>query len=162
MADRAGFETYFRQHLGRVTRACALVLADRSVAEEVAAEAFMRLWANWDRIAGEEHASGYVFKTAMRLCFRRSRAARRERGLRPSRMEDTDDAGRSLVRMEVFAALGELPVRQRQAVILRDWAGFPTADVARALGLRESTVRVHLARGRDALRGLLTIEEREA
>ena len=64
--------------------------------------------------------------------------------------------------MEVFAALGELPVRQRQVVILRDWAGFPTADVARALGLRESTVRVHLARGRPALRELLTIEEREA
>jgi RNA polymerase sigma-70 factor, ECF subfamily len=161
MADRAGFEAYFRQYLGRVTRACALVLADRSGAEEVAAEAFTRLWANWDRIAGEEHASGYVFKTAMRLCVRRARTARQERDLRPPRVEATDDAVRSLVRMEVFAALGELPVRQRQVVVLRDWAGFPTAHVAEVLGLRESTVRVHLARGRQALRGLLTIEERE-
>jgi RNA polymerase sigma-70 factor, ECF subfamily len=162
MADRAGFEAYFRQHLGRVTRACALVLADPNAAEDVAAEAFTRLWANWDRIAGEEHASGYVFKTAMRLCTRRARAAWRELGLRSSRLEQQDDAGRSLARLEAFAALRELPVRQRQAVALRDWAGFSAADVARMLGVRESTVRVHLARGRQTLREQLTIEERES
>jgi DNA-directed RNA polymerase specialized sigma24 family protein len=46
-------------------------------------------------------------------------------------------------------------------VVLRDWAGFETAEVARILGARESTVRVHLARGRAALRERLTVEERD-
>jgi RNA polymerase sigma factor (sigma-70 family) len=58
-------------------------------------------------------------------------------------------------------ALRRLPLRQRQSVVLRDWAGFETDEVARMLGTKESTVRVHLARGRAALRDVLTVEERE-
>jgi len=61
-----------------------------------------------------------------------------------------------------MACLRELSVRQRQAVVLRDWAGFETSEVASMLGVRESTVRVHLARGRQALRQSLSVEEREA
>jgi DNA-directed RNA polymerase specialized sigma24 family protein len=54
-----------------------------------------------------------------------------------------------------------LPLRQRQAVVLRDWAGYETHRVAAMLGMRESTVRVHLARGRAALRTALKVEEEE-
>jgi RNA polymerase sigma-70 factor (ECF subfamily) len=61
----------------------------------------------------------------------------------------------------VMDALRTLPLRQRQSVVLRDWAGFETAEVARMLGTKASTVRVHLARGRAALREALTVEERE-
>jgi RNA polymerase sigma-70 factor (ECF subfamily) len=160
MVDRAGFEAYFREHLGRVTRACALVLADRVAAEDVAAEAFTRLWANWDRITGDDHAGGYVFKTAMRLCRRRARAGSRVQP-RTERV-DPDHAEGTSTRLDVFDALAGLPLRQRQAVVLRDWAGFPVVNIAAMLDVRESTVRVHLARGRQALREHLTIEEREA
>jgi RNA polymerase sigma-70 factor (ECF subfamily) len=160
MADRARFEAYFQEHLGRVTRACALVMADRGAAEDVAAEAFTRLWANWDRITGEDHAGGYVFKTAMRLCARRARVGFREELRDPAEEAGSDDAELALVRIEVFDALAELPLRQRQAVVLRDWAGFSTAEVAWMLTVRESTVRVHLARGREVLRQLW-VEERE-
>jgi RNA polymerase sigma-70 factor (ECF subfamily) len=66
---------------------------------------------------------------------------------------------RALERHDVGRALAELPVRQRQAVVLRDWAGFETAEVARMLGTKESTVRVHLARARERLRESLTVNE---
>jgi RNA polymerase sigma factor (sigma-70 family) len=59
----------------------------------------------------------------------------------------------------VFAALALLSVRQRQAVTLRDWAGFETDEVAAMLGTNASTVRVHLARGREALRETLGVKE---
>lgn len=61
----------------------------------------------------------------------------------------------------VTDALRALPLRQRQSVVLRDWAGFETSEVARILGTKESTVRVHLARGRASLREMLSVEERE-
>ena len=159
MADRAGFEAFYAGHLPRVVRACALVLLDRAEAEDVAAEAFAGLWSHWGRIRGEDHAGGYVFKTAMRLCSkRRHRAAREVVGSVPERSsasEDPTDRG------SVIEALRALPLRQRQSVVLRDWAGFGTDEVARILGAKESTVRVHLARGRAALRELLSVEERE-
>src|SRR5918994_1900608 len=133
----------------RVVRACALVLLDRGEAEDVAAEAFARLWSHWGQIHGEDHAGGYVFKTAMRLCSkRRHRAAREVVGSVPERSRATDPA----MRVPVTDALRGLPLRQRQSVVLRDWAGFETSEVAEILGTRESTVRVHLARGRAALR----------
>jgi RNA polymerase sigma factor (sigma-70 family) len=136
-----------------------LVLLDRAEAEDVAAEAFARLWSHWGRIRGEDHAGGYVFKTAMRLCSkRRHRASREVLGEVPERGAATGDPE---ARRDVVAALAELPLRQRQSVVLRDWAGFETAEVARMLGTRESTVRVHLARGRGALRAALSVEENE-
>jgi RNA polymerase sigma factor (sigma-70 family) len=156
--DRAGFEAFYAGHLRRVLRACTLVLLDRGEAEDAAAEAFARLWFHWGQIHGEDHAEGYVFKTAMRLCSkRRRRAAREVVGSVPERSRITDPG----VRVSVVDALRGLPLRQRQSVVLRDWAGFETSEVARMLGTKQSTVRVHLARGRAALRETLTVEERE-
>jgi RNA polymerase sigma-70 factor, ECF subfamily len=156
--DRAGFEAFYAAHLPRVVRACALVLLDHGDAEDVTAEAFARLWSHWGQLHGEDHAGGYVFKTAMRLCSKRRRRAAREMvGTVPDRGRATDPA----VRVSVMDALRDLPLRQRQSVVLRDWAGFETSEVARILGTKESTVRVHLARGRAALREMLTVEERE-
>ena len=160
VADRAGFEGFYREHLARLVRACALVTLDRSTAEDVAAEAFARLWANWGRIEDEDHAGGYVYKTAMRLCQRRGRHLRREVPSPIREQVGSDEIQRAAARADVFDALATLPLRQRQCVVLRDWAGFPTRELAEILGLRESTVRVHLARGRESLRRLLTVEER--
>jgi RNA polymerase sigma factor (sigma-70 family) len=150
MADRAAFEGFYREHLARVVRGCTLVLLDEAAAEDVAAEAFARLWSKWGQIESDDHAGGFVFRTAMRLCARRAR--RRELIGRVPERSAPDEISRSLDRQEVLRALGHLPVRQRQAVVLRDWAGMETSEVAKLLGMRDSTVRVHLARGRGALR----------
>jgi RNA polymerase sigma factor (sigma-70 family) len=153
--DAAGFEAFYRDNLARIVRACALVTLDVALAEDVAAEAFVRLWSRWGQIHGPDHAGGFVFKTAMRLCARevrrRGRAPGAERG-------DVDEVQQALNRHEVIGSLKGLPLRQRQAVVLRDWAGFDTAEVARMLGMKESTVRVHLARGREHLREALRVE----
>jgi len=161
VADRAGFEGFYREHLARLVRACALVTLDPAAAEDVAAEAFARLWSRWGQIYDEDHAGGYVFKTAMRLCAKRATKARREVIGEVTDRPAVDAFARSDERAAVFAALGELSVRQRQAVVLRDWAGYPTDEVASMLGLRASTVRVHLSRGREALRRSLAVQERE-
>lgn len=161
MVDRASFESFYREHLARVVRACALVTLNPGIAEEIAAEAFARLWAHWSQIRDEDHAGGYVFKTAMRLCWKRARKEGREVLGDVVDRQDDDEFRRVDERRALFAALGQLSVRQRQAVALRDWAGYPTGEVASMLGMRESTVRVHLARGREALRRSLSVEERE-
>ena len=48
VADREGFERFFRERYPRVVRACALVTLDPAAAEEIAAEAFSRLWPRWE------------------------------------------------------------------------------------------------------------------
>jgi RNA polymerase sigma-70 factor (ECF subfamily) len=45
----------------------------------------------------------------------------------------------------------ELPPRQQQAVVLHYRLDLPVEEVARLMGLREGTVRTHLARARRVL-----------
>ena len=155
MPDAAGFEAFYRDNLARIVRACTLVTLDVALAEDIASEAFVRLWSRWGQIRGPDHAGGFVFKTAMRLCGREIR--RRGRVAATARTE-RDEMQQALDRHDMARSLAELPLRQRQAVVLRDWAGFETAEVARMLGTKESTVRVHLARGRVHLREALRVE----
>jgi len=163
VADREGFERFFRARYPQLVRACALVTLDLAAAEEIAAEAFSRLWPRWGQMHDDDHAGGYVYTTAMRLCSKRRSRSRRELiGDMADRPAPRDEISGALDREEVFAALALLSVRQRQAVTLRDWAGFETDEVASMLGTSASTVRVHLTRGREALRATLGVKEPEA
>lgn len=159
MTDRAGFEAFYRARLPDIVRACALVMLDPGIAEEIAAEAFARTWAKWNQIHDDDHAGGYVYTTAMRLCTKRR--TRRSRELVGLAERSSEDAVAAVVeRRMIVDALAGLPLRQRQAIVLRDWVGYETDDVADMLGIDASTVRVHLGRGRATLRQALEVEER--
>jgi RNA polymerase sigma factor (sigma-70 family) len=49
-------------------------------------------------------------------------------------------------------ALGRLPSRQREVVVLRYLAGLSTAETAEAMGCAEGTVKASLAKALGALR----------
>ena len=53
--------------------------------------------------------------------------------------------------LDLWAGVRALPRRQQEAVVLHYRMDLPTAEVARAMGCREGTVRAHLARARTAL-----------
>jgi len=64
---------------------------------------------------------------------------------------------RAVLRM----CLGELSTIQRTCLILRDLQGRSCEEIAQILGIRRSTVRVHLFRGRKNLKKILTQKMKE-
>lgn len=58
----------------------------------------------------------------------------------------------------VRAALARLGPRQRAVLVLRYWEDLSVADTAELLGMRESTVKSHTARGLAALRAAVREE----
>ena len=56
---------------------------------------------------------------------------------------------------DIVRALAQLPIRQRMAIVLHDYADRPADEVARTMGLARATVYVHLSAGRKRLRTLL-------
>jgi RNA polymerase sigma factor (sigma-70 family) len=58
-------------------------------------------------------------------------------------------------RSSVLAALSALPVRQREAVVLRYYADLSEAQIAAAMGISRGAVKSHVARAKDSLRAVL-------
>lgn len=92
-----------------------------------------------------------VAKRALTLVARR--VARREEPLDAAGLVSVD--GPDARDLELPAALDDLPIDQRRAIVLHEVLDFSTAEVADLLDLPAGTVRSHLTRARRRLRGLM-------
>ena len=63
-----------------------------------------------------------------------------------------------LERSHVVAALRTLPVRQREAIVLRFYADLSEAEIATAMGISRGAVKSHTTRGMSALRAAMQQE----
>lgn len=161
-AAPASFDEAFRTLFPRVARTAALVARDPQLGPDIAQEAFARLYERWDRMASPEHARNFVFRVAVNLA--RSHLRRRLAapfGLSGPERASRDETGRTDDWLSVCGALEALSPKQRAAVVLVDYADMDAAGAAAVLGTAEATVRVHLMRGRRALRGRLDLPEED-
>ena len=149
MSDGASFEEFFATHIDPLLRVLAVITGSRTEAEDIAQEAFTRVFQRWERVREMENPAGYLERTAMnvfRSQYRRATmAVRRTIGTAPEQdafgaIEDRDVATR---------ALAILSPRQRAAVVLTEGLGYSGDETARLLGIKSSTVwaLTHQARG---------------
>jgi len=159
-ADETGrsFEEFFERERSDLFDVLWMVTRNRFEAEELAQEAFVRVLERWDRVGRMDEPRAYLYRTAMnafRSTYRRSiLAAKRTLHLAPS----DDGIAEIDARDRAVRALSTLSSRQRAAVVLVDLLGFPSEQAARMLGVRASTVRVHVSRAHVTLKETMTDE----
>lgn len=162
-----GFERLVRSRQNRLFAFALALTHDRSEAEEVAQETFIRAYRalegySRDRIL-ELRLDGWLHRIALNL------VRNRRRGLRPAAMELEElvaDPGAGPAErfesaerlLELGAMVAVLPAQQREAVVLRCVQGLAYAEVAELLEQPLGTVKSNVHRGLEALRRRLARE----
>ena len=146
------------------------LLADRAEAEDVTQETLLRLWrvaSSWR--AGEAKVSTWAYRVVTNLCtdLRRVRARRPAVTLddAPEVADGSPGAVAAMIEADRWTALqdalGQLPDRQRQAVVLRHIEGMANPEIAGILGIGVEAVESLTARGKRALTAILAGRRRD-
>ena len=161
VVEPASFEELFLAERVGLYGSLWLVTRNRHEAEEIAQEAFLRVWERWAEVSEMANPAGYLYRTAMNVWRSRLRRAR-VAVARTFRASGGDDAIALVdARDVVLRALDGLTPRQRAAVVLTELLDLTSEEAGKALGVRPSTVRVLAARGRATLKGAMSDEPSE-
>lgn len=153
----AAFERAFAEHYQRVYGVLFQLMGDRAEAEDLTVETFWRLW---DRAPRREwNLAGWLYRVALRLGYNALRARRRRaryeieagsQALETSAPPGPEQAAEAAEeRSRVRAALGQLPERDAQLLLLRT-AGLSYKELAAALKLAPGSIGVLLSRAEAA------------
>ena len=149
---RSRFDAFVEDEHERLCKALYFVSGSREDAEDLAQDAFLKLWERWDTIDEIDDPTGYLFRVALNgFRMRRRRAAMALRRHAPA-LEPRDAFVEVEIRTDVRRLLLGLTPRQRAALLLVDIMGYPSEQAARILRVRPSTVRNLASRGRKALK----------
>ena len=145
----------YRDHRMRMVRLAVLLVDDPSTAEDVVQEAFTGLHRHWAGLRDEAAAVAYL-RTAVvngsRSVLRRRRTARDY--VPPHQVNARSAESLAMLSAEhqaVVDALGTLPPRQREVLVLRYYGGMSEAEIAVATGISRGTVKSTASRALDAV-----------
>lgn len=156
--DRRAYGLLVDRHLDRTVAIARRILNNQSDAEDVAQEAFLRLWRHADRFdPGSARFSTWFYRVTTNLCLDRTRRtpmAALDAAGDPADPAMDQEAALSdrQTKAAVAAAVAELPDRLRAAVTLTYDGGLSNADAARALDVSVKALESLLVRARRALR----------
>jgi RNA polymerase sigma-70 factor (ECF subfamily) len=169
--DVAGFEALLDRHRAGVFRFLVRFVGDRSRAEDLAQECWMRVIAAAPRWQERARFKTWLYAVARNLATDEARRAahRQHRSLdgpiagAPSAWESVADGRRSpedvandaLIRPALERAIAQLPPEQREVFLLREYEGVAFADIAEITGAPVPTVKSRMRYALEALRAEL-------
>src|SRR5512133_1167135 len=139
-----GFKALFLEHWPSVYRILRRLVGDPAEAEDLALEAFLRLYRQNQKQPEVQNAGGWLYQVATRLGLNSIRdwKCREQHELRagryaldgPAQLSPADILAQEEERQQVRHVLARMNERQSQLLILR-YSGFSYQEIARALNL---------------------------
>jgi RNA polymerase sigma-70 factor (sigma-E family) len=125
-------------------------------AEDLVQETLIRLYTRWDRVIDAAALDAYVYRILVRLYLAQTRQPWFRRVVSGEVPDAPAPAGSDVGdRLDVAAALKQLPPGQRAVLVLRFYEGLDVAETARALCRSTGTVKSQTSVAMSKLRDLL-------
>jgi RNA polymerase sigma-70 factor, ECF subfamily len=165
--SQAAFEQIVRRYQRPVVSLIARMTGDRTLAEDLAQETFIRAFRSLAAFDTTRRLSSWLFRIAHNIAIDAMRRSRQQpassdaKQITPAANEPSTPAGPDPVERQELgraleAALAELRADQRAAIVLRYENGLSFAEIGSVLGVPEVTARSHVHRARKELARLLT------
>jgi RNA polymerase sigma-70 factor (ECF subfamily) len=138
----------------KARRTAYLILGDRAAAEDVVAEAFLRVWERIGRFDSSRPFAPWFYRIVVNLAIddRRRRARAQSDTLAPETAEDDPDLPAREARADLEAQLRALPPDERVVLVLRYYHDLDERSIADVVGCPLGTVKSRLHRARERLR----------
>jgi RNA polymerase sigma-70 factor (ECF subfamily) len=144
-------ERVYREQATAIWRALVAYAGDSEIASDAVAEAFAQALRRVPQLRDIER---WIWTAAFRIA---AGVLKAERHRRSDIYHQAPDAGGGMPddALMIVSLLGQLPPKQRAAIVLFYYADLPTRRIAQIVGTTPATVRVHLSQGRRRLKALL-------
>jgi RNA polymerase sigma-70 factor (ECF subfamily) len=154
--DRGAFGTLVERHRDRLWAVALRTMGEREEAADALQDALLSAYRAAARFRGDSAVTTWLHRIVVNACLDRIRR-QKVRPTVPLPEVDTTAAPApdAEIRLDVQAALAQLPADQRAALVLVDVYGYAVAEAAEILEVAEGTIKSRCARGRARLAGLL-------
>lgn len=156
--DASALDELLRRHTSMIHAVCRRVLGNADDALDATQEALLSIARKVHTFDGRSRFSTWCYRVATNAALDEAR----KRTRRPQPLETLPETaprnspdGQIADRLDIDAALAQLPADYRAAVALRDIIGMDYAEISEVLGVPPGTVRSRISRGRAALADLI-------
>lgn len=152
--DEEAFRLLYRRYTPRLRRVVGRVLGPMDAeTDDTVQELWVRAVRRLGQFRGDSSLSTWLCAIAVRVSQETLRRRRRWRATSDAGIETRPaPASMDAERLDLAAAIAELPERARAVVVLHDVEGFTHEEIARHFGMATGTSKSMLARARTLLR----------
>jgi RNA polymerase sigma-70 factor (ECF subfamily) len=148
-APDLAYQVAFERYWDDVFRFALAWTNDWAAAEDLAQDAFVRLWQNRATLDWDRSVLPWLLVAARRLATDRFRSLRRR--VLPRSTESTFDEAMRDTWLDVQSAMNALSPLERTALVLTAVEGWSYAEVAAAVGTTDGALRAAVSRAREKL-----------
>ena len=158
--DDGAFETLVRRKTSKVYGLCYRVIGNSEDAKDISQLVFLKLWENLEKYDATYAFDTWLYRmvTNVAIDFMRSKQSRDNAVNSNLRLVKTSLEAEQTVTVQrkeienVFNDISDvLSPKQKTIFVMNQMEDLPSAEIAKILGCRESTVRNHLFNARKAM-----------
>lgn len=177
--EQAAFAELVERHSGRAYQIAFGILNNKEDAEEVAQDAFLRIYKALPKFRGDSEFTTWMYRIVINLSRNKYRWNKVRGGdkswsidvpienakgdgylnveLPDDRMDPSEQLVYSELKNKLMDAMEALPEAYREAVVLRNVKGLSYDEIAELLNCKVGTIKSRIARGREEIRKQLNM-----